>query len=547
VTAPDVLRAVEGQRGPYAAAVRRALRGLQPWPAKGEPGAPAGHSFGRDTACWLAARLPLDADPRIVEEVVFEATGSMAALRDAIVRRGGTPREMPGWFGSLYASAQDVVAAEHDDEDVEIDERTGKPVPIPTRQWYEHWRERRDVAYAPETRGATLDGEPVPTEHVLRQLRLDAAERGRKEGAQAWTDVHESWLFAARSEHLTSTLASLRHDPLIDPDFAQLRALAAVASGRDGEPDPSELAGWHHWIWAAKRRWLGLPVERHLWLHLCGEQGSGKSTLVRRLLSPFEPLTLESKSVATVQDSRCAFTFKENLVVFFDEMSRARGTEPEAIKAVVSGDHVDSRAMYTRIVERVHIRCAFVSCSNPPMSELVRDETGNRRFFEVRTPRRLDFAAVNEIDALALWRSVDEHGPPPLATGTETLASFEGRQREDRYLGPVEAWIDDVLEDVSGSQGPNLSFVSTEALYRHADAWWTRAGYRGSAEAWKVPALPSFGRHISAAFPRAQSVRLRRGEDGRRVRGYWVRWREGKEPGSNVVPALGRRQPRGQA
>lgn len=168
---------------------------------------------------------------------------------------------------------------------------------------------------------------------------------------------------------------------------------------------------------------------------LTGSQGKGKSTLVRNLLRPVEDCTAHS-DFKQITDER-NIQLWENYVIFLDELGHAKRTEMDEIKNIITANVLTRRPMRTNDVENVEQRATFIGCTNKGLSELIRDETGVRRFAELAFTNTPDWDAINALDWEQMWRSVDERGPDPSDIVAVALAA---QQSENRTMSAVEQW-----------------------------------------------------------------------------------------------------------
>src|SRR5471030_2644041 len=122
-------------------------------------------------------------------------------------------------------------------------------------------------------------------------------------------------------------------------------------------------------------------------------------------------------------------------VVWFDEMAQASRQDAAKVKGVMTSRKRQFRQLYQEAGKAVVIS-SFFGCGNVDISDLFKDVTGLRRFFEIVTPNRIDRVAVLGLDALALWRSIDENAAvPPIFVG-DTYAEMERLQDAQRVITP---------------------------------------------------------------------------------------------------------------
>jgi hypothetical protein len=103
-----------------------------------------------------------------------------------------------------------------------------------------------------------------------------------------------------------------------------------------GKEDPLDILVMQHFIWQVKRKMLDKDVERHMMPILVGRTGSGKSVAVHKLLGPVIQLSEMGKDLGIFGDDREWAVFHKYYVIFFDEMSKARKVDVEALKNTIT-------------------------------------------------------------------------------------------------------------------------------------------------------------------------------------------------------------------
>lgn len=272
-----------------------------------------------------------------------------------------------------------------------------------------------------------------------RELRLLSAELGLGYSDNNILDAVQEWTLEQREEHklaIFNRIAGCKLGPA-----AQERAQAPWEVLERAAFDVSDtcsgfaVAVLRKFIWQVKRKMLGLPVTNHLMPVLTGSQGKGKSTLVRNLLCPVEECTANSDFKQITDDRNIQLW--ESYVIFLDELGHAKRAEMDEVKNIITASVLTRRPMRTNDVEHVEQRATFIGCTNKGLSELIRDETGVRRFAELAFTNSPDWEAINALDWEQMWRSVDERGPDPSDIIAGVLAA---QQSENRTMSAVEQW-----------------------------------------------------------------------------------------------------------
>jgi len=189
----------------------------------------------------------------------------------------------------------------------------------------------------------------------------------------------------------------------LDPSLTGISNFIKSVLGRDSDVDTKVLA---HWMWQVKRKLEGKSVFYHIMPIFFGPQGSGKSVAIRKLLEPLNDfkLTLTMQQMA---DERYFFAMAEAFVSFFDEMQGASRTDIDTLKNQITTDTNSARRLGTNFVSIVPQNCSFVGATNRPVSDQIIDGSGMRRFWEIKTADKCDWEAINNINYLELWQSID--------------------------------------------------------------------------------------------------------------------------------------------
>lgn len=282
----------------------------------------------------------------------------------------------------------------------------------------------------------------------------------------------EDYLSAHLEDHVfewatTSLKQKLAYDPNVigyDTSSTFLNLVEALAGRPSGPRRELEVLldsiVLETFVWSVKRKLYGLPVVEHIMPVIAGPlQGTGKSYLIERLfLAPLEKF-VQLRSVDFVTDERNFKSLGHSLVVFFDEMARMGKADEESLKRVVSAIVLNYRPLHTNHTASVIQRNTFIGTSNKGLSELVKDTTGNRRFYEIPAGV-INREIVNKINYLSLWQSVNEQMECPLyrtvwdgEKNVKVLNLIKGLQSEYQYKDSVTLF----LEEEMGSKDSLLS------------------------------------------------------------------------------------------
>jgi predicted P-loop ATPase len=281
----------------------------------------------------------------------------------------------------------------------------------------------------------------INTETLKLNLRVKVAEMGLRFTDQQVSDAVSKWFESALSERVEEVYLHVACDggtKSVDK-VAAWDAVASQFCMRDHDAK-FVIAVLKKFIWQVKRKMLGLPITNHLMPVITGPQGVGKSTFVRDvLLMPIDEL-VSNTDFAMIEDNRIMDLWR-NYALFLDEMGYAGKANIDNVKNKITAPYVTGRPMRTNDNVQYKQNATFIGCSNKELDQLIRDETGNRRFVSLRFSSAPDWSKLNGIDARMLWTSVDERGDDPTS---EIASELREAQALIRERSVVEQWLEQV-------------------------------------------------------------------------------------------------------
>lgn len=233
-------------------------------------------------------------------------------------------------------------------------------------------------------------------------------------------------------ESVTSSVA-FNGEPI-----ASLKSYVRALLGKDCELTTKVLM---HWIWMVKRKLKGLSVTDHLMPVFVGPQGIGKSVAIEKLISPLNDFIL-SLSLRQVVDDRYHFELERGLITVLDELN-GKNLPIEDIKRVISSDTLSVRKLGSNVVETFKNRVSFIGSSNARLSNVLHDRE-MRRFYEVNISS-IDWKAINTLDYIKIWQSVDENRLSGYVQ--DVMPELRESQKSLVTLTPVETFLRDMLPE----------------------------------------------------------------------------------------------------
>lgn len=294
------------------------------------------------------------------------------------------------------------------------------------------------------------------TDH-LRDFNADADREDRVKGfpEKDLVKAIEEYIAVKKDEALEGIKTSIK---CTGENLDELKRFLIAATG---ECDDVELAVLAHMIWQVKRKIFHKKVYEHQMVIFRGAQGIGKTEAIRKI---FKPLLgwFKSASLSEITDDRWKLFLRDGFVVFCDELQYAERTSVDALKNIVSADTFETRKLGTNIYVNVVQSCTFVGATNRSVSEMIRDSTGMRRFFEIESLHKMAWDVLNSLDALKIWQGIDENREQLY------IAPFkvEISARQERLILPDAD--EDFLEHfqfLEGDPKDRVEFISNSELY----------------------------------------------------------------------------------
>ena len=183
---------------------------------------------------------------------------------------------------------------------------------------------------------------------------------------------------------------------------------------------------------------------------LDGEQGIGKSSIVKDLVTP--EYYSESLSLTDMDDKAGAEKLQGFWVVEIGELAGMKKADIEKVKSFLSTSDDKYRPSYGRVVESHPRQCIIIGTVNGERGYL-RDITGNRRFWIIKVHQRKqkknwefskEYREQFWAEAKAIWESGEK-----LYLEGDVLAESEKAQRNamevDERVGMVEEYLNTLL------------------------------------------------------------------------------------------------------
>lgn len=428
-----------------------------------------------------------------------------------------SPREWKRFANLLvrHGGFANVKSARQEAQRIQLEATLGE-YPETTHDLVEKWLKWQGITMSFEHQFKNDSGE-MDANYVKNQLHIWCHENTMF--TKTYDAALTNWMFDEQKRVAARKFEELAHDPQIDPEKSELAKFVRLVLLEDEDPQKGErnfraaMTTFGNFIHRTKNHLgafagLKMPSGRTRWHHhthlmpvLYGQQENGKTISVKRLLSPIDGMHGGVGFDFMTHDSK-AYRLSVLPVMFFDEMAGATKMDIKNLKNIMTEEVRELRRLYGNPSMR-NLVSSFMGCSNEDISGLIRDETGNRRFIQFET-RKVDYRAMQEIDALKIWKSIDENAESPYKSSEADIAAIKEIQGEQKYLSLVEEWIQD---------GDNIPSNECKATYLYGHHFNEYAEAFGGAEA-RFWSLAKFSREMTRLSKMANPAVIARQVDG---------------------------------
>lgn len=297
----------------------------------------------------------------------------------------------------------------------------------------------------------TVGGEQIGSDELARRIRIEwDARKGTREKRASIEDILTEWIEAQCRARVREFSEKLKFEPREYP--AGKDPLSKFVRALVEETDSAfELhrAVIYHFIWQIKRKLKQQKVTDHLCPIIKGKTGSGKTEAISRLVEPVKELSLYG-DLGSFSDQREYFIFAKYYVVVLDEFARAARSDVDSMKRIITAESISYRPLYANRMAVYPMVSTFIGATNRFVGDVVIDTTSMRRYYQLITKNKCDWDDVNDIDYLALWKSVDEESDSIIKKYEKELKKA---QEEIRPRSSVEEFVEDLgLKDFRGQE-----------------------------------------------------------------------------------------------
>ena len=274
-----------------------------------------------------------------------------------------------------------------------------------------------------------------------RELRMIRDDLDLPYRDTALADALEAWQVATRRQQKVDALLHIHFEKgrATGPTGQAMWASMETACFDTTDTCPGfPTAVIKKFMWQVKRKARDMAVTNHLMPVITGAQGKGKTQFVQKMTEPLMAFRREV-DFNLITDGKTTDIWS-NWILFIDEMGFFKKADVDAVKNVITSETRTIRAMRQNSSNPIRNHATLIGCTNQSLAQLVRDDTGGRRFAELIYRNDPDWDALNAIDWQMMWKSVDETAGDPMADGG-MMELLRDQQETNRNQSPTEIWI----------------------------------------------------------------------------------------------------------
>jgi hypothetical protein len=257
------------------------------------------------------------------------------------------------------------------------------------------------------------------SENSLDYLHLLAEQYNRVAKANGWAPVNTGVIdkamgnirFNTPRKAIKDIVEKVKYDPKASDQgyYDVIKLMRPGVSNKDLDIHVSALK---HYLWQIKRKLTGQKIYDPLMIYVHGNQGVGKSSLIRYLNQSILGAFYSEQDVADAVDARSTESKQNFYSILADEISYCDDATVAKVKKLLTAESEDSRVLGTNMVMKVVNNTTWAATSNHSLMSTIYDETGLRRFWEIPCTiphgEVLQFANLEKVDVLTMWKAVDE-------------------------------------------------------------------------------------------------------------------------------------------
>lgn len=293
-----------------------------------------------------------------------------------------------------------------------------------------------------------VQGEKLPMSKDLAEQSIQiVAHRNRFHPIRDWLDSLQ-WDGIERIDHWLHDMMGVEPEGLDEEDEGLDQYVRQVGS---------------KWLISAIARIMNPGAKVDHMLVFEGDQGKGKSTAVRHLAGD----DLFSDNLSDIKNKDAGMELQGVWIVELAELDHLKKTESTAIKAWLTKTKDRFRPPYGKTVQDFPRQCVFVGTVNG--SSYLKDDTGNRRYWPVRTGT-IDLQAIKD-NREQLWAEALHRYRSGEKWHLDSNAVIELAKREQVDRIESDPWEDALEVSGLGDGGPFKISDALKAIDPHHERW----------------------------------------------------------------------------
>jgi len=248
----------------------------------------------------------------------------------------------------------------------------------------------------------------------------------------------------------------LKFDGSITDEFIALQQQSSLSN--------DDMLILKSWIWNVKRTLNGYETQQvPMPLLYSNQQRYGKSTFNQKLYEPVAELALR-RDVGSITDKFGNGLWRKLIVVDFDEISSINNNMVSKFKEWCYADKISMRNPNTASMLQFEKVTSAIASSNVPVRDILKDSSGSRRIWQVNLTKSL-FDALDNVDFVKLWQSVNENDECPLYVDGNIERITDIQFQTQRFCSPLETWLTEFKETNIKSE------IAARDLFNAYDSW----------------------------------------------------------------------------
>jgi len=217
----------------------------------------------------------------------------------------------------------------------EIEKMSGTKVPAYKKtpnEWLERWFHLNKVTFNYDGNHTILDAytdkiKIITSSELHNFIFIGTGVIGEKTIRPIIQPYIDSWMFREKQKVKNTLINKV----LFCEEESDMSHITSFIKALTGNEDPVDIAVIYNFIASVKKKMTEQEVDIDLFPVLKGIQNTGKSTAVRKLLTPISRFWTD-RSLDFLNQEKNLKVLSQKYVIWFDEMARAKRADVDAVK-----------------------------------------------------------------------------------------------------------------------------------------------------------------------------------------------------------------------